>query len=405
MTKRSKMGFVDTHDYVRYPSKEGCVKCPYPEDHKIHQTEAWKARQEGREAAAEALTKVGAAPRAGTPRPDTEPDPRTLACERPPETSLLEHEPPIGHEGPPFYEVPTPDGLKTSSTALSTFVDKAMFEAEEIDADALDRPQVYLLSATPDPLGAIAAASMMYEGRVIRNLAEITDEERRHYYDECFKTTLKAPLEFVDLHLMVEGVTRAHTHQEVRQRTAVFAQESMRFAVKDKIAARPGPLTAADPKRMKLWEGTMESLWEAYQSMIANGIPAEEARGILPHDTLTRLHHKVNLRNLIDEIGKRTCTQAQFEWRMWAASLRQALREYRPPTISHQSTYVSHFKWQFEYIAESPIFQPICFSTGKCMFKAQMDRGCSIRERVEEGRFDLIEIAEWLADPTAAWVR
>jgi thymidylate synthase ThyX len=79
---------------------------------------------------------------------------------------------------------------------------------------------------------------------VIRDLAEITDDERRHYFDECFKTTLKAPLEFIDFHLMVEGVTRAHTHQEVRQRTAVFAQESMRFAVKDKIVARPGPITA-----------------------------------------------------------------------------------------------------------------------------------------------------------------
>ena len=293
------------------------------------------------------------------------------------------------------------------STALSTYVDRAMFEAEEIDSNALDAPKVYLLNATPDPLGAVAAASMMYEGRVIRDLAEITDDERRHYFDECFKTTLKAPLEFIDLHLMVEGVTRAHTHQEVRQRTAVFAQESMRFAVKEGIAARPGPLTRADPKKLAAWEDTMAGLWQAYQAMIANGIPAEEARGILPHDTLTRLHHKVNLRNLIDEIGKRTCTQAQFEWRMWAASLRQAVREYKPPTTDHhpKANWVSHFKWQWEYIAESPIWQPICFSTGACMFKAAMDRGCTIRERVEAGRFEEIRTEEWLADPTAAWVR
>jgi thymidylate synthase ThyX len=60
---------------------------------------------------------------------------------------------------------------------------------------------------------------------------------------------LKAPLEAIDFHFMVEGVTRAHTHQEVRQRTAVFAQESMRFAVKDKIVARPGPIT--DNKRAR----------------------------------------------------------------------------------------------------------------------------------------------------------
>lgn len=328
---------------------------------------------------------------------------------------------------------------------LSTWVDKAMFEAEDIESGALKAPKVYLLSATPDPLGAIAAAMMMYEGRVVRDLSEITNDERKQYFEECFKTALRAPFEFVDFHFMVEGVTRAHTHQEVRQRTAVFAQESMRFAVKDKIAARPGPITASDKSLKSQWDDTMEFLWEKYQWMIANGVPAEEARGILPHDTLTRLHHKVNLRNLIDELGKRTCTQAQFEWRMWAASVRDAIRrhqsfvpygdsirtehvewehdvsydtdasgvtnmdepvvESKPVKMYSDSTEGYYTGWQFKLIAESPIFQPVCFESGRCMFKAKMDRGCTIRERVENGQFNMIDTAEWLADPTAGWVR
>lgn len=299
-----------------------------------------------------------------------------------------------------------------SSKEVSTYVDRAMYEAEEMNDDALRAPRVYLLSATPDPLGAVAAASMMYEGRVVRNLSEITDDERRHYYDECFKTTLKAPLEFIDFHFMVEGVTRAHSHQEVRQRTGVFAQESMRFAVKEKIAARPGPLTAQNKSAKKLWESTIETIWDAYNVMIANGIPAEEARGLLPHDTLTRMHHKVNLRNLIDELGKRTCTQAQFDWRLWAAGVRTAihggigLHYAHPgyPPVTGKRVWTPS-QWQFEYIAASRIFRPICFNTGHCMFKAQMDRGCTIRERVERGAFDEIDDREWATDPTAAWVK
>jgi flavin-dependent thymidylate synthase len=295
------------------------------------------------------------------------------------------------------------------STAITRYVDKAMFEAEQVEDDALERPKVYVLSATPDPLGAVAAMSMMYEGRVIRDLAEITDDERRHYFDETFKTTLKAPLEAIDFHLMVEGVTRAHTHQEVRQRTAVFAQESMRFAVKEKIAARPGPLIQGDKHARTVWQATMNTIWEAYQHLIANGIPAEEARGLLPHDTLTRLHHKVNLRNLADELGKRACTQAQFEWRMWLMSLRQAISEYDKAVYwldaGTGTPMPQKSNWQFAYIAESPLFQPICFNSGKCMFKAQMDRGCTIRERVERGAFAEIKPEEWLLDPTAGWVR
>lgn len=301
-------------------------------------------------------------------------------------------------------------------------------------------PKVYLLSATPDPLGSIAAAMMMYEGRVVRDLEEITDEERVEYFNECFKTALRAPFEFVDFHFMVEGVTRAHTHQEVRQRTAVFAQESMRFAVKDKVVARPGPLIQGNSGAKEHWDETMEFLWKKYNALIANGIPAEEARGILPHDCLTRLHHKVNLRNLIDELGKRTCTQAQFEWRMWAASLKEAIRKHHafvpdpntirserdewefpeanlenldepdvgPPvrtTRKKDDTMGRYTGWQFKLISESPIFQPICFESGRCMFKAKMDRGCTIRERVEKGQFDLIDTAEWLMDPTAGWVK
>lgn len=293
------------------------------------------------------------------------------------------------------------------SAAISTYVDRAMYEAEEMDDEALAAPKVYLLSATPDPLGAVAAASMIYEGRVIRDLSEITDDERRHYYDECFKTTLKAPLEFIDFHFMVEGVTRAHTHQEVRQRTAVFAQESMRFAVKEKIAARPGPITASKAKAQARWDAAVKFIHEQYMAMISDGIPAEEARGLLPHDTLTRMHHKVNLRNLMDELGKRTCTQAQFDWRMWAAAVKQAIGTHRGPKTGSAGNFHSVYEnqWQFEYIANSPIFQPICFSTGQCMFKAQMDRGCTIRERVERGAFDEIRTEEWAGDPTAAWVR
>lgn len=298
--------------------------------------------------------------------------------------------------------------MSEPSTELSTYVDQAMFKAEEVEDDALRAPRVYLLSATPDPLGAVTAMMMMYEGRVIRDLNEITDEERRHYFDQCFLTTLDTPLEAIDFHFMIEGVTRAHTHQEVRQRTAVFAQESMRFAVKETIQARPGPIISEDPKLRRQWEETVQTIHEAYLSLIAAGVPAEEARGLLPHDTLTRLHHKVNLRSLKQELGKRTCTQAQFDWRLWAAGVRRAIHD--APELGYQSTddgvpgFHKGNGWQWAYIADSPIFKPICFQTGKCMFKASMDRGCTIRERVDAGRWDEIDDREWAMDPTAAWV-
>lgn len=316
---------------------------------------------------------------------------------------------------PPEADPPTPGlslvGSAETGKELSTYVDGAMFDSEAMEEGALERPRVYLLSATPDPLGACAAFAMMYEGRVVRDLAEITDDERRSYFDDCFKTALQTPLEAIDLHFMVEGLTRASWDQMRTQRTAVFAGESLRFAVKQDLnnAVRPGPSVMGSEGHTAVWEEAVERVNSAYLSLIANGVPAEDARGLLPMNILTRGHWKTNLRNLQSEVGKRLCTQAQFEWRVIHADLRRAIRE-RHSFGEVRRTAGGHFTadptdWQWAYIADSAMFQPICFQKGACMFKAKADRGCTIRERVDAGKFNEIDPREWLADPTAAWVR
>lgn len=292
---------------------------------------------------------------------------------------------------------------------VSNWVDRSMYAAEPT-TDVL--PRVTLLSATPDPLGALAAACAMYEGRVIRDLRrDIGDDDRVRYWEQVQKTHLKAPLEFIDLHFMIENVSRAFTHQMVRQRTAVYAQESLRFAVKEDIAARPGPLISQDKSQQAIWDQTVREIWEAYKVLIGMGVPAEEARGLLPHDTLTRLNYKTNLRNLAEHLGNRLCTQAQFEWRLVGAQIRQSILEYNPPKayptepLGGDTYELLGSKWQFEMIGNSSMFRPICFAMGRCPFHADFDRGCTIRERADSGRFDEIKTEEWAADPTAGWQR
>jgi flavin-dependent thymidylate synthase len=299
--------------------------------------------------------------------------------------------------------------VEESSKEVSTWVDRAMYSSEPTEAEGL--PKVTLLSATPDPLGALGAMCAMYEGRVIRDPSDLDDDDRRRYWDQVSKTHLKAPLEAIDLHFMIENVTRAFTHQMVRQRTAVYAQESLRFAVKEQIAARPGPLTSANRTAMTLWKAAMESAWNHYNALIGAGIPAEEARGVLPHDTLTRLNYKTNLRNLVDHLGNRLCTQAQFEWRLVGAQIVKAISEYGHmydiQTVGSENE-VEQFEdsaWQFRYIASSDLFRPVCFAMGRCPFQADFDRGCTIRERMDSGRADEVRTEEWLCDPQAGWVR
>lgn len=320
-------------------------------------------------------------------------------------------------------------------TEMERWADTAMFHSEPMPEKAIAGPQVHLLSMTLDPLGVIAAGAMMYEGRVARSLRDVTREDREHYAAQLLSTHLKAPFELVSLHFMIEGVTRAFTHQMVRQRTAVFMQESMRFAVKENMDEEtPLPpslagLPADDPK-VRIWRRGINAAQDSYEALVSAGVPAEDARGLMPHQTTTRLHYKTDLRNLRETLGNRLCTQAQFEWRAVAIGMVEAIRNYDTtlPAYTMDGPSDADMRWQYEALAD--LFRPVCYLTGKCEFKASFDRSCAIRDRVEanhaigrsssewhkeygpysdplnnrsaETFIGAIHPAEWLADPTAA---
>jgi flavin-dependent thymidylate synthase len=285
-------------------------------------------------------------------------------------------------------------------TDVTRYVDGSMFPAEPMWATL---PTVKIVSATPDPLGVIAAVCLMYQGKSCWNTAMITDDERRHYWEQMKKTTLDTPLEFVNIHLLVEGVTRAWTHQAVRQRTARYAQESLRFAVVDDMADRcqMPPSIAVLPQRDQrrlTWGRAMADAQLWYHTLIENGIPAEDARGVLPHAVTTRMHYASDLRNLRREVAKRTCTQAQFEWRHYVVELRRALSL----GVMTVEQFPQGDAWQWDLIVKDMV-KPPCFAAGHCTFNASFDRPCSIKDKVDNGKFDQIDELEYLADPRAAW--
>lgn len=349
----------------------------------------------------------------------------------------------------------TPDTPPQPTKAVQKWADEAMFSSAPLDATT--GPQVHVLSMNPDPLGEIAAAKLMYQGVVVKDLAEITDDQRREAWNQIMATKLKAPFEFVKMHLLFDAVTRSWTHQLVRQRTAAYAQESLRFAVvEDEFTSRVAlPPSLAGSRELSaiqvdvdlgdydrlserdkmrfLWERNVLATQVAYTDLVNMGMPAEDARGLLPHNITTRVHYTTDLRALIDHAGNRLCTQAQFEWRVVFIKLVQALREYgesrwyyRPGPmmgdIPSRESWSS--AWQFDLIADA--FRPACYLTGKCEFAAMdLDRKCSIRDRVDgyaarnvpSSRWDQgytpldneagpgvgpIHPTEWLADPGAA---
>lgn len=333
---------------------------------------------------------------------------------------------------------------------IQKWTDAAMVSAAPMQKDELGtvKPKVYLLSATPDPLGALAAGFRMYKGDPTYDLRSLSAEDRVWAWEESLKTHLKAPWEFIDLHFFIEGVTRSFTHQMVRQRTACFAQESLRFAVKENLADEiplPPMVVNGGEGPVAIWQEAVKNMEKAYLALVNAGIPAEDARGLLPHATTTRLNYKTTFRALLEHAGNRLCTQAQFEWRAVFLGIIQAIRDYRPPlqdpggpvrtyrpglanggsdeTEYYKTRDLKSTAWQFKVLALplAQTFSPVCYKAGRCTFMGTIDRACSIRDRVqafaehgvkpeqwneqheiEGGRYlPPIMPDEWMSDPTA----
>jgi flavin-dependent thymidylate synthase len=264
------------------------------------------------------------------------------------------------------------------SKEIVRIADVAMYDSKPYEG-----LHVKLLSMTQNPLRVIATAAEMYSGKVITDPSEISRKKALEWLEDLQRTGTGAPLEFVEFHFLFEGVTRAFTHQLVRQRIgATYVQESMRFAVKRDaaLAVVTPPSIAAlkedDPRRV-LWDAEVKRIGETYNALIDNNIPAEDARGLLPTNIATRIHYHTSLRGLRDHAGMRLCSQAQYEWKqVWGLMLR-AIRNAPYELDGHS------FNEAWQYDAISKVFKPVCYHTGKCEFMAATDRFCSIRERVQ----------------------
>lgn len=260
---------------------------------------------------------------------------------------------------------------------IARLADVAMYEAEP----DLEGPKVTLVSMTPNPLREIAAAAEMYRGHVVHSPGQISRTEAENWLQDMLRTGTRAPLEYVQFHFLFEGVTRGFTHQLVRQRAgATYVQESTRFAVKReaKVAMPPSiaRLKDDDPVRVT-WQIAVNHVTNSYNALIDAGVPAEDARGLLPTNLTTKIHYRTDLRNLMDHAGMRLCSQAQFEWKQVWAGMLAAIHQYPYGGVM----FAPYDAWQYEAI--SRLFKPVCYNTGKCEFMAATDRTCTIRDRVQ----------------------
>ncbi len=172
----------------------------------------------------------------------------------------------------------------------------------------MNNPKVTLLSITQDIPGVM---SRVWE--IAKTKTPI--EEIKNVDVDGFLSADLPTSEFVNTVWAVEGMPRAFWDQFDRSRHAAFWEQSVRILDLSRFAVDEGYWTSdsimKDTRRKAVYDSCMSTIEASYNALIKDGVPSEDARGILPLHINVRGTCCINLRALKALISNRICFIAQ----------------------------------------------------------------------------------------------
>ena len=192
---------------------------------------------------------------------------------------------------------------------------------------------VGLLQYPENPERAVAtAARLCYAPVGAKELMETMSPERvQSVLTTIMKSGHFSTLEHVSYTFAVAGVSRALTHQLVRHRLASFNQQSQRYVKFTEGVNIIKPETVLSNKEAnRVFDEALEAVLEGYQKLLDEGIPAEDARYLLPNAAETKIVITMNIRELLHFFSLRCCNRAQWEIREMAHRMLELVKPTAP---------------------------------------------------------------------------
>lgn len=183
--------------------------------------------------------------------------------------------------------------------------------------------QVKLLSHTPEPERVVAAAARLcYSASSIDALLEQDADAAARLIRKVLGLGHLSVLEHVTCTFGVEGISRACSHQLVRHRVASYSQQSQRYVSHRERFEAVVPQSIKDnAPLLARYEELMEHIHTSYAELLDAGIPAEDARFVLPNAAATKIVISMNARELHHFFALRCCRRAQWEIRAMATQM------------------------------------------------------------------------------------
>lgn len=193
--------------------------------------------------------------------------------------------------------------------------------------------KVKLISRTADgELVSALAAKLCYSDSDIDGLQQkLSEKEQSDFIRKIVSIGHHSVLEHLSFTFGIEGVSRALTHQLVRHRVASYSQKSQRYVAHSDGFPFVMPKTVmADEKLAAEYDAAMSEIASIYDRLLSAGVPAEDARYVLPNACETKIVVTMNARELLHFFSVRCCERAQWEIRDMAFEMLKLCKKSAP---------------------------------------------------------------------------
>ncbi|MDR2425915.1 MAG: FAD-dependent thymidylate synthase [Endomicrobium sp.] len=197
--------------------------------------------------------------------------------------------------------------------------------------------KIRLLRFTTDPERACAvAARLCYIASGIDEISEeLTKEKVKNLLGKIISSGHHSVLEHASFTFGAEGVSRALLAQLTRHRIASYSVQSQRYVkFKDGVEFVVPKTIKKDANLLKKYNDFLKSTEKLYKEYLDAGIPAEDARYILPNASATKIIITMNARELRHFFALRCCNRAQWEIREMACTMLVLARKEAPILFS-----------------------------------------------------------------------
>jgi len=211
----------------------------------------------------------------------------------------------------------------------------------------LDHGYVALVESMGSDLSIVRNARVSYDAEWRTGEDAGKDEKLINY---LVKNNHTSPLEAVQLTFEVKAPIfvfrqwhrhRTWSYNEISARYAELPEEfyipdaeqitTQHSSNKQMRTTEPHP--HADQWRILMRE-TNENAFARYKEMIADGVPRELARSVLPVATYSHMFATVDLHNLFKFIGLRSHSHAQYEIQVYSNAMLEIAREVCPIAVA-----------------------------------------------------------------------